>query len=253
MTEWLAGALVLRAELSSGKPSVQWGTILLCALAAPPGTWSSSCSCSQALQADSRAGCARGRLLQGLDQAGDRDVLRHRPCSAAAGAPWPPQPVRSSPSVLSGDESGAVPRPGHKKWLQVKNLKPAASPEAASRVTSWDLGVLAGKGGKGKGDEMQIRGLVMWDEKRRFKGEMAALSLSGESRDANLQDIFPTKVGSFRASGVNLCYFYASLLCKLPWHLSASLSKWIIYFFPPAAITCLTLLLPISCLHHFHF
>lgn len=224
MTEWLAGALVLWAELSLGKPSVQWGTILLCALAAPPGTWSSSCSCSQALQADSGAGCARGRLLQGLDQAGHRDELRHRPCSAAAGAPWPPQPVRSSPSALSGDKSGAVPRPGHKKWLQVKNLKPAASPEAASRVTSRDLGVLAGKGGKGKGDEMQIRGLVMWDEKKKIQRRNGS-SLSGESRDANLQDIFPTKLGSFRASGVNLCYFYASLLCKLPWHLSVSVSK----------------------------
>lgn len=39
----------------------------------------------------------------------------------------------------------------------------------------------------------------MWD------GEMTAL-VSG---DANLHYIFPTKLGSFRASGVN-CYFYAS-------------------------------------------
>lgn len=57
-------------ELSLGKPSEHWEAIQLCALAATPGTWSSSCSSSQALQADSQAGCAKGRLLQGLDQAG---------------------------------------------------------------------------------------------------------------------------------------------------------------------------------------
>ncbi|KAI1234034.1 hypothetical protein IHE44_0003744 [Lamprotornis superbus] len=70
VTEWLAGALVRWGELSLGKPSVQWETIQLCALAATPGTWSSSCSSSQALQADSQPGCAKGRLLQGFDQAG---------------------------------------------------------------------------------------------------------------------------------------------------------------------------------------
>lgn len=56
---------------------------------------------------------------------------------------------------------------------------------------------------------MQITGLVMWEEKRGFKRELTAL-VSGESRDANLDGIFPTKLGCFRASGVNWCYFYAS-------------------------------------------
>lgn len=91
----------------------------------------------------------------------------------------------------------------------MKNLKPLASPEPASRLTSRGLGVAAGKVRKGKGDKMQIMDLVMWDEKRRFRGEMTPL-VSGESREANLHDIFPTKLGSFRASGVNWCYFHAS-------------------------------------------
>lgn len=76
-----------------------------------------------------------------------------------SGAPWPPESLKSSPSVLlSGDKSVSVPWPGQEKWLQVKNPKPIASPEPASSVTSWDLGVVAGKGGKGKGEEMEIRG-----------------------------------------------------------------------------------------------
>lgn len=137
-------------------------------------------------------------------------MLRHHPCSGAAGAPWPPELSQSSPSaLLSGDKGGPGLWPRLKKWLQVENLKPIATPEPASSVTSWDLGGAAGKGGKGKGAEVQIMGLVMWEGKRRFEGEMIAL-VSGESRDANLCDVFPTKLGSFRASGVNWCYFHAS-------------------------------------------
>lgn len=43
--------------------------------------------------------------------------------------------------------------PRLRKWLQVENLKPIATPEPASSVTSQDLGGAAGKGGKGKGAE----------------------------------------------------------------------------------------------------
>lgn len=145
-----------------------------------------------------------------MDRQGDRDVLRHHPYSGAVGAPWPLESLKGSPSVLlSGDKSVSVPWSGQKKWLQVKNLKPIASPEPASRVTSQDLGVVAGKGGKGKGEEMQIMGLVMWEEKQRFKGEMTP-RISDESRDVSSHDIFPTKWGSFRASGVKWSYFHPS-------------------------------------------
>lgn len=85
-------------------------------------------------------------------------MLRHPPCSGAAGALWPPGSLESSPSVvLSGDKRVSVPWPGQKKWLQVKNLNAIASPEPASSVTSWDLGVVAGKGGKGKGERCRLQ------------------------------------------------------------------------------------------------
>lgn len=95
-------------------------------------------------------------------------MLRHHPCSGAAGVPWPSEPSKSSPSaLLSGDKSVPVLWPRQRKWLQVKNLKPTACPEPASSVTSWDLGVAAGKGGKGKGAEIQIMGLVVWKGKKK--------------------------------------------------------------------------------------
>lgn len=155
-----------------------------------------------------KAGSCRVWIRQG-GQAGDRDVLRHHPCLGAVGAPWTPESLKSSPSVLlSRDKSLSVPWPGQ-KWMQEKNLKPIASPDPASSLTPWDLGVVAGKGGKGKGDQVQITGLVIWEEKRRFKGEMTA-HVSDESRGTILHDIFPTKWGSFRASGVKWYYFRAS-------------------------------------------
>lgn len=75
LTETFAYVLTVAGRSSGAVGRAELGkafseTIQLCALAATPGTWSSSCSSSQALQADSQAGSAKGRLLQGLDQAG---------------------------------------------------------------------------------------------------------------------------------------------------------------------------------------
>lgn len=197
---------MLWGELSLGKPSVKpfssvpW--LLHLGPGAVPAPPAKPCRLIHRL-AVPRAGSCRVWIRQG-----GQGCAQTSPMLRSSGAPWPPQPLKSSPSaLLSADKSVSAPWPGQEKGLQVESLKPVASPEAASRGTSRDLGVLAGKVGKGKGDKMQVTDLVMWEDERRFKGEMTA-PVSGESRDANLHGVFPTKLGSFRASGVNCCYFH---------------------------------------------
>lgn len=46
---------------------------------------------------------------------------------------------------------------------------------------------------------MRVMVLVMWEEKRRYKREMMALTI-GKSTDAYLHDSFPPKFSRFRAS-----------------------------------------------------